>query len=780
MVMRKTHIIGKPFPLVEAQKKLTGTSCYAGDEPFGPDLLHARILFSTRGHARFQLRHVDVARKQPGVVALITGADLQTRLGATIEDRMLLAVEEVHFAGQPLAVVAAESPEAASAALAAMEVVYEDMPGVYDIESALAANAPQVHPAMATYRGFDKLDAQPERNIAHRVSFRRGDVDAALAQAAFVVERTYTAAPLQHAPLETHGGVAQLQGQDELTMWMHVQAPFLQRQIIARALHMPPENLRIITHCVGGSFGSKVFVSVEGLLAAIAREAGGRPVRLHLTREEEFLAVFMTPAMRAQVTMGLDEAGRIVAFRGIYDWNVGASVDAFLREMQRIALAGTGPYAIPHAEVQVNAIYTHLLPAAPMRGLSVAQVHWAVEQLVDELAEEAGLSPLLLRQRNLVKGGDQLFPNFVMHANGLESCILETTRAIGWQPDQNREVTGTIARGKGMAMGWSPIIISPGCKSRATIQCDGENLCTVIVDGVDVGQGFYAFITQLIAFELNFPSEWITVLPTDTANYESDWQAIYNNLLWSTGKVLLQATAELKRQILSYVSELWEEPMTHLDLVDGDVISYATQRRLSVLKLLQEGTGDGPPPVFRATGVYEATAKHDGLDGLLQSFATTGFAAEVAVNLETGDLKVLQLAGAADVGHAINPEGVKAQLKGAIIQSTSQTLLEELRFKDGVPVTLDFMTYPIATTADMPQKIHPIVVEIPQSSGPYGARDLSNHALVGASAAIGNAIYRATGVRIRELPITAQRLYDALKQFHASRTRADAEENRGQ
>jgi len=762
MITRKPHIIGKPFPLVEAQSKLTGVSCYAGDEPFGPDLLHARILFSKRAHARVRLRGVEQARRLEGVAAVLTGREVNARLGAHIEDRTLLAVDEVTYAGQPLAVVAAESPEIAMAALATIQVDYDDLPAVFDVEAALAADAPLVHPDMTAYPGFDQVQAQPERNIAHRVLLQRGDVDAALADAAFVLERTYTAAPLQHAPMETHGGVAQ-QRERELMLWLHVQAPFLQRQVIARALHIPPQDLRIITQCVGGSFGSKVFVSVEALLAAIARETHGRPVRLHLTREEEFQAIFMTPAMRARVTMGLDDQGRIIAMRAVYDWNVGASVDAFILEMQRIALAGTGPYAIPNTDIQVNAIYTHLLPAAPMRSLSIAQMHWAIEQHVDELAEMAGMSPLLLRQRNLVKGGDQLFSNFIMHANGLESCVLETVRAIGWQPERDQDPSGPVVRGKGLAMGWSPIIVSPHCKSRVTIQCDGDELCSVIVDGVDVGQGYYAFITQLIAFELNLPIEWITVHPTDTGNHEPDWQAIYHNLLWSTGRALLQAVAEMKRQILSYVSEMWEEPMSNLDIVEGEVISYATRRRLSILTLLQEGAGEGEPPVFRATGVYEASEQDDRLENILQSYAATGYAAEVAVNLETGHLTVLQLAGAADVGHAINPEGVKAQLKGGIIQSISLTLLEEMQFENGVPISIDFMSYPIATTADMPQKLHPIVVEIPQSTGPYGARDLSNHVMVGASAAIGNAIYQATGVRIRDLPITAQRLYDALR-----------------
>ncbi len=769
MITRKPHIIGKPFPLIEAQKKLTGISCYAGDEMPRKGLLHARILFSQRAHARFELHHVEDARNHEGVVALLTGRDLQARLGTMIEDRELLAVEEVRYAGQPLAIVAAETPEAAVDALALIQVTYEDLPAVFDIEEALRADAPLVHPQASSYRGYERVHARPNSNLAHQLTFRRGDAAKAMEEAAIVLEHVYTTAPLQHAPMETHGGVAQQQDDGSLMLWLHSQAPFLQRQTIAQALNMSPKDVRIVTQCVGGSFGSKVFVSVEGLLAAIARETQGRPVRLHLSREEEFQSIFMTPAMRARVKMGIDENGRMIAMQATYDWNVGASVDAFYLQMQAIVLAGTGPYAIPNVEIHTRAVYTHLLPAAPMRGLSIAQVHWAVEQHVDELAELAGMSPLAFRQWNLVKGGDQLFPHFVMHANGLETCTLETAKAIGWHPEAGPERSGHIVRGKGIAMGWSPILVSPNCKSRVMIRCDAKHRCTVIVDGVDIGQGYYAFITQLIAFELSFPIEWITVEPTDTANYDPDWQAIYHNLLWSTGRALLQATSELKRQILSYVSEMWEEPMSNLDIVEGDVISYATRRRLPVLELLQKGSGeDAPPPVFQAEGVYEAPKPNDELDSLLQSFAATGYAAEVAVNLETGHVRVLQLAGAADVGHAINPEGVKAQLKGGMVQSISLTLLEEMRFRDGVPITTDFMAYPIATTADMPQQMFPIVVEVPQSTGPYGARDLSNHVVVGASAAIGNAIYRATGIRIRHLPITAQRVYDALIRHEAS------------
>ncbi len=769
MISRKPHVIGKPFPLIEAQRKLTGVSCYAGDEELPPDTLHARILFSERPNARFHLRNVRKARRHPGVVALLTGQDMTTRLGYSIEDRELLATSQALYAGQPLAIVAAETPAAAAAALALIQVDYEELPKVLSIEEALTPGAPQVHPGFAGYAGADKLNAEPERNVAHAQAFIRGNADEAFAHADAILERTYTAAHLQHAPLETHGGIAQLQEDGELFMWLHIQAPFLQRKIISKALRLDPARLRIITGCVGGSFGGKVFVSIEGLLAAIALHVGGRPVKLLLNREEEFKGVFISPAMRARIKMGATRDGRIVAMQAAYDWNVGSSVDADLFNMQATTLAGTGPYAIPNVEINTRAIYTHLPPTAPLRGLSVAQEHWAIEQHIDEMAELLGLSPFEIRQRNLVKGGDHLFPHFTMHASGLATCARQVADAIDWrlsapvlEEEAAPEPTG---RGRGLAIGWSPIIFADECGSRVIIHCDAEHICDVIVDGVDTGQGLFAFVTQLISFELNMPVEWVRVMPTDTGNYDPSWLATYHNLLWSVGHALLKATAELKHQILSYVSESWQEPPTNLDIVEGEVISYATKRRLSLLTLLMEGVGEGDaPPVFEVTATYRPPHTEDGsIDGWLQFFTATAYAVDVQVDERTGNLTILQMAAAADVGHALNPESVRAQIKGGMIQSVSISLLEEMIFEDGVPVSLNFSDYPIATTADMPQKLHPIVVEVPQQSGPYGARDLSHHVQVGAAAAIGNAVYRAAGVRIYDLPITAQRIYDAIQ-----------------
>ena len=779
MISRKPHVIGKPFPLIEAQKKLTGVTCYAGDEKIVPDMLHARILFSERPSARFRLSNVEAARNHPGVAALLTGQDLATRMGQTILDREMLAVEQVYFAGQPLAIIAAETPESAEEALALIQVDYDDQPAVLGIEQALAPGSPQVHPDFYDYPGADALHADPEHNIAHSLSFSRGDIEQGFAAADVILERSYTAAHLQHAPMETHGGIAQRQPDGSVTMWMHVQAPFLQRKIISKALHMDPAKVRIITGCVGGSFGGKVFVSIEGLLAAIALQTKGRPVRLLLTREEEFKGVFTAPAMRAHVKMGATKEGRLTAIQATYDWDVGASVDAALFHIQSVVLAGTGPYAIPNVAIRTRAIYTNLLPAAPLRGLGVSQVHWAIEQHVDELAEMLDINPVTLRQWNLVKGGDMLFPNFTMHANGLQSCGLQVVDAIKWDPAASTrhdaaatpESTPKKRIGQGMANGWSPIILSEKCGSSISIHFDKENLCNIIVDGVDIGQGLYAFITQLASFELNIPVEWITVEPTDTANFAPDWEATYHNLLWSTGHALLKATAEMKHQILSHLSGVWEEPISNLDIVDGEVISYASRRRFPLLDLLGNGAGENAnAPVFSVTSTYRPPNADGYVDNLLQSFASTAYAAEVQVDEKTGGITILQLAAAADVGHALNPESVKAQIKGGMIQSVSFTLLEEMIFENGIPQSNNFRDYPIATTADMPQQLHPIVVEVPQQSGPYGARDLSHHVQVGAAPAIANAIYRAVGVRIRDLPITAQRIYDALQAKRSEET----------
>jgi len=771
MISRKPHVIGKPFPLIEAEKKLTGASCYTDDKLLGPDTLHARILFSERPSARFRLRNLDAARNYPGVAALLSGQDISAHIGHTIADRELLATKQVRYVGQPLAIIAAETPEAAASALALIQVDYEDLPAVLSIDQALTAGSPLVHPHQRDYPGAEMLNADPERNIAHAISFSRGDTMQAFAKADVILERSYTAAHLQHAPLETHGGVAQQQPDGSITMWLHVQAPFLLRDSIAKSLHMDPAQIRIIIGCVGGSFGGKTFVSVEGLLAAIAMHTNGRPVRLLLSREEEFKCVFVSPAMQAHVKMGATKEGHINAIQATYHWDVGGSVDATLLHLQAAVLAGSGPYAIPNADISTDAIYTNLLPAAPLRGMGTAQVHWAIEQHVAELAEILGIDPLTLRQRNLVKGGDRLFPKFIMHANGLQSCGLQAVDAINWQPgaasqnESSPKISEKPGRGKGLAIGWSPIILSDQCGSRVTITFDAKNLCDVIVDGVDIGQGLYAFATQLVSFELNIPTEWITVQPVDTSNYDADWQATYHNLLWSIGHALLMSTADMKHQILTYMSGVWKEPIANLDIVEGEVISYATRRHFPLLDLLeQDANGASQSLSFRATATYRPPNTEGSIDSLVQSFAATAYAAEVQVDEATGGLNILQLAAAADVGHALNPESVKAQIKGAMIQSVSFTLLEEMIFENGVPLSTDFREYPIATTADMPQELHPIVVEVPQQSGPYGARDLSHHVQVGAAPAIANAIYRAVGVRVRDLPITAQRIYDALQE----------------
>ena len=785
MISRKTHIIGKPFPLVEAQKKLTGVTCYAGDERISPDMLHARVLFSSHPRARFQLSNLDAARQHPGVVALLTGKDFTSNFGLTVADRKLLAVDQVRYAGQPLAILAAESLQAATEALSLIEVSYEDLPGVWNIETARAASSPKVHPNLSSYRGFEFLNADPEHNIAHHRSFSRGDVDEGFKNADFIVEHSYSAAHLQHASLETHGGVAQMQPDGSLTLWLHIQAPFIQRETIARALHMAPEHVRIISGCVGGSFGGKIYVSIEALLGAIARHTQGRPVRLVLTREEEFKGTFITPALRAHLKMGATKAGRLTAIQARYDWNIGSSIDGFLSNMQAIILSGTGPYAIPNADIQTTAVYTNLLPSAPLKNISIAQIHWAIEQHIDELAEKVGMDPLTFRQWNFIKGGDQPFPDFVMHANGLEQSSRQVKKAIEWQPSNSLDEenpdnsTSKSLRGRGLASGWSPIIFSSQCASRVIIHFNPQELCNVIVDGVDIGQGLYAFVTQIVAFELNFPLEWITVHLTDTQDFPQDWRAIYHDLLWSTGHVLLMATTKLKQQILSYTSEVWKEPVSNLDIVEGEVISYASRRRISLLDLMEKrDDNDENPLTFSVTASYHPDNHDDNQekpDGKLQSFSSTSYAADVEVDAKTGAWQIRQFAAAADVGHALNPESVKAQIKGGMIQGVSFALLEEMVFDEGVVQTRSFRDYPIATTADTPLLLHPIAIEIPQQSGPYGARDLSNHILVGAAPAIGNAIYQALGVRIRDLPITGQRIYDALQK--QKQERANAEED---
>lgn len=769
-ITRKPHIVGKPFPLVEGQMKLTGASVYVDDIPFGPELLHCRLVLSPAPHARVVSVDARRAKEMAGVVGVFSGADIAGRTGLNIADRPILAEERVLWAGQPVAVVVAESPELAEAAAAEVRVEYEPLDAVLDMEMSMDSTLPAIHPDLERYIKRPHVQPQPHSNVGHRVQRKQGDIKQGWKEAVMVLEDVYEAPPVQHASIEPHGAVARMDDDGRITLWASTQAPFVQRQLIAEALDIPLEQLRVITQCVGGGFGGKALVSIEALVVALAMRLPGRPVKLALTRAEEFSCTFMRPGFKARLRMGVDAQGQITAMEAAYYWDCGASIDAGVDMAWTSIYAGTGPYRIENAVLTGYCLYSNRPPTGPMRGHGMAEVHWAIEQHMDRLAELLDLDPLEFRLRNALKGGDVIFNGQVMHTFGLEQCIRRVSRALNWPEDATEDVQEGKRRAKGIAAMWSPTLLGHVSGSKAWVRLDNEGPVHLMVGGVEVGQGLRTLAVQLAASTLGVPLNWVRIGPVDTDESPYQWQMNAASLTWSVGNAVLEAAKQAKAQVLEAVARAWDEPVGNLDIVDGVIISYASERSLSLLDLLYDGLetsgGEVITPRFEGEGEFSPNSGSGyGEDAEwpllpLMHFSAGAQGVELEVDVETGEIHILRCVSAIDVGHALNPIIVASQIKGGAVQGVSIGLLEEVQFRDGRVQNPSFHDYHVATTLDAPSKLQPIIVEIPQGDGPFGARGVGEHAPIAVAPAIANAIYRAVGGRITKLPMTPEKVWE--------------------
>ncbi|MCO6452972.1 MAG: xanthine dehydrogenase family protein molybdopterin-binding subunit [Caldilineales bacterium] len=767
---RKPHIVGRPFPNVAAESKLTGSARFVDDLVFEQEMLHARLVRSNRAHAL--IKGIDVSRAMAlsAVKAVLVGDDVPVCLGFDVEDRPVLAVDRVRYLGEPVAVVVAETPEAAAVAAGMVYVQYEDLPALLDIEQSCRDDANLIHPTLADYPHAAHVHPRPATNIGHHVSLAHGNLDAGWAASDVIVEHTYRVAPIHHVPLEPHGAVAMMDAGGRITLWASTQAPFVQRQTIAQALGLEPDRLRVITPAVGGGFGGKGLVSIEALAVALAMRLPETPVKLVLTRDEDFSSTFRRPGLSATLRAGASRDGVLQAFSASYEWDCGASIDAAIDAAWTAIYAGTGPYRIANVQIDSYCVYTNYVAAGPMRGNGMPEVHWAVEQHIDRLAEALAMDAVAFRLRNALKGGDVIIDNQIMHATGLEKCIRSAARAVRW-PSPGKSSGKHRRRGKGVAAMWSPAFSGRRPGSQAVVRLERPGEVAVYIGGVEVGQGLHTVVGQLVAAELSVPLEWVQISHVDTDESPFQWQSGASHLTWSIGNAVIHAAHAVRTALLQAVAEAWSEPIGNLDVVEGVIISYASDRSLPLPQLLESGlvTGDGERAEIPIEGIGQFVPESLSGDSAnwpmlpIMHFSTAAQAVEVEVDVETGMIDILHLASAFDVGRAINPDIVASQIKGGAVQGLSITLLESLRQENGRFGNASLRDYRLANSLDVPQKLEAIIIEVPQDDGPFGARGVGEHALVGVSAAVANALYNAVGIRISSLPITSESVWEALQ-----------------
>jgi carbon-monoxide dehydrogenase large subunit len=767
-------LIGSNVPRIDLQEKSTGEAIFTDDIQFGSNLLHARVKRSPHPHALIKSIDTSQAEKLPGVKAVVTGADFTGRIGLYLKDRHIFARNRVRYVGEPVAGVAAVSEEIAEKALDLIQVVYEPLPAVFLPQDAIKPDAPLIHPNLGDYEVVNFITPKPGTNISNHFKVRKGDVDKAWEKCAVVVENEYYVPHIQHVPLETHVAIAKVDSSGKITLWTSSQSPFAQRDLIAKTWGMSPSDIRVISPYVGGGFGCKAGVTMEAIPIVLAMKVKGHPVKLRLTREEEFYTNFVRQALLIRLKMGCDASGNILAMENTMYWDGGASTEYGVNIARAGGYSCTGPYDIPNVKADSFCIYTNNTIGGPYRGFGMSELHTGIEQCVDELAGKINMDKVDFRKRNVVEAGDILATGMVMHPTGIKECIDQVAKAIDWgEPSPSNDPHKK--RGKGIAVMWKAPAMPPNPGSSATLKFNSDGTVFLSIGGQEIGQGAFTVAAQMAAAALGVPMDWVRISnPLDT-NYSSyEWQTVASRITWTMGNAILAAAKDARKQIFKIVAKAWKEKKSDLEIKNGIVISKHSKRQISLKDFVITGIPKendqgwiGGPIIGRGsfmptyvTGLDKETGQGE---RAVVHFTTGAQGFIVEIDTQTGKLEILKAVSAFDVGKAINPDLVETQIEGGMIQGISSALFEQLVFKEGVLQNPNFVDYRIATTVDTPQEMECFIVEVPQDDGPYGARGVGEHPMVPTIAAIANAIDDAVGVRLKGPPFTSEKIYQAIK-----------------
>lgn len=732
--------VGSSLPRYDAQAKVTGALAYPGDVDL-PGQLHMKILWPAHPHAR--ITHFDTAAAvaAPGVAAVLAAADVPVNeYGLILPDQEVLVGRVggvVRCLLDQVALVVAETEAQAAAALGLIEVEYEVLPGVYSIAEALAAGAPMVHP--------EKGDS----NVLLHYKIRRGDVEAAFAQADLIIEHDYSSHPQEHAYLQPEAGIGFVRPDGKIEVivagqWLHED-----RQQIAHALGLPEDQIVVRYPGIGGAFGGREDMSVQIILALAARKVG-RPVKIQWTRGESIRGHHKRHAAVAHAKWGAMKDGRVIAMQVDVNTDAGAYAYTSTKVLGNLVLACLGPYEVANVHVDARTIYTNNLAAGAFRGFGGPQGHWIAEMQMNRLAATLGMDAVEVRLRNVLREGSILatgsvIPTGVTIDQVLQSCA----QAAGWRqgprgwtrpavsvadelPPAHRAYSldaapARRARGVGIACCLKNVGFSLGfvdeCWAEVELHGAGAIERAVVRHaGAEVGQGAHQVMRQVAAEVLRLPLEQVDLIADSTETTRNSGSVSASRMTFMAGNAILGAA----QQALQKWQNEEERPC---------VAAYRYLPRPTT-------------PYDRDTGASDPNI----------TYGYCAQAAEVEVDLDSGRVQVLRLWSVNDVGRAINPQQVEGQIEGAIAQSVGWALQEDFKQAQGRVLTDQLSTYLIPTVLDTPVEVIPIILELPDPQGPLGARGMAEMPFIPTAPAIAAAVHAATGLWIHDLPLTPEKV----------------------
>jgi xanthine dehydrogenase molybdenum-binding subunit len=742
--MNGYSIIGQRMSRVDALAKVTGQALFSGDVSL-PDMLHGKVLWSSCAHARIRRLDVTKAQALKGVLGVITSADVPDQNEATHPHPMTccLAHKTVIFAGQPVAAVAAVNPHIAEEALGLIEVEYEELPAVIDVLEAMKPDAPLVNPG-ARARNLPRKCTQ-SRNIFFYLETVHGNVEAGFREADVILENTYRSQTVHQGFLEPRAAVAGVAPDGKITVWTDSQGIFEARELIARYLKLPLNQVKVIPVEVGGAFGGKSYQVVSILCALLARKTGC-PVRIVTTREETFKTARPTPAMAATVKIGANRQGLITALTAkmIYDFGALHGMGG-LEEIPHGYFAGLSPYRIPNYQSECYSVHTHKIPSGPYRAPASAQTAFAIESQIDLVARALNMDPLEFRLKNIASQGDILPEGSPLANVGFKPALEKMQSFLR----DRGEIKGKN-RGRGVACGyWAPGCGVAGLK----IQLNPDGGVIVITGAQDL-TGTRTTLAQMVAEELGLPFANVTVTSGDTETALYSFQTVGSMITRTLANAVTRACQDIKDQLCRRGAQLLGVRPSAVAFNRGYVrVKRTPHKSISLFDLVK--------PTMTMFGGSQIIG-HGASEGGPPSPVLAVDAVDVEVDKETGKVKVLSWAAAQDVGLAMNPSLVEGQIQGAVTQGIGWALNECYIFRQGVMQNATFLDYRMPTAMDVPP-IDILLVEDEFKGSPYGVRGVGEPPIVPSLAALANAVQSAVGVRLTELPMTPEAVYQALQ-----------------
>src|SRR5688572_4324078 len=745
-------VIGKAVPKKDGGEKVTGRTRFLHDLTL-PRMAHGKILRAKLPHARIVRIDVSRAAMLPGVLAVLTAADVEQHPFGFVKDQLALKRGKVRCIRDEVAAVAAETAEIAEHALELIDVEYEALPAVFDPERAVEPGAPLVH------------DDAPSNLTPLTYHFTHGDIDRAFRDAAAVIEGTYTLPFVNTACLGTMVAIADWEVDGTLTMWSTTQVPFLYQRDLATALGIGGDRVRVMQPPVGGNFGRGLDLYAIDLIAAMLARRARRPVRIEFERLEEFIAAPGREACRIRLRTAADGDGRLLARDCHVVIDNGAYVSWGSTTPYVMLSTVAGLYRCPAVRFDTTIAYTNNPYSGSMRGYGNLESTFAVEAQMDDLASQLGIDPLEIRRRNATQSGDANPQGFVITSCAMSEC-LDGVATITKDPPPLRP---GHRRGIGYAAmfhvgGGARIYRSDGCG--AIVKLDDFGKVSLITGATEIGQGSETVLAMIVAETLGVPLDRVDVVNSDTAVKPWDVGVHASRTTFIAGNAARLAAEKLRDQLLAMAAEQLEEPAERLLARDGFIfVAAEPQRRLPYERVARGGHYRRGGRTLVAEAFYDPPTAMLDKDLRGNVSAAYGFAAQAVlldVDPATGRIEVRRVASAHDVGRALNPLAAEGQIHGGIHMGLGYALSERLVVEEGQVLTATFMDYAVLKADDMPELVVRLI-ETNDTEGPFGAKGLGESGVIPVSAAVANAVHDAIGVRFTELPITPARVHAALQ-----------------